>query len=255
MTPEPDRYSHGHDESVLRSHRWRTAENSAAFLLPHLAPGMSILDVGCGPGTISLDLARRVYPGPVLGIDLADDVVDAARHDCDGAAGAHLEFAVGDVYSLDADDASFDVDLGVLKAMAAIHRDDHEAARSILRDVVRHLDILSRSSLRTYVIRLLDLLLLGRFEMALKSATISAAEALSPSIPPYDCSKAMLAAKEMGCERENSERSNPARMSTPLEWMAPLNSTSRSILMIPELPALTVVVIRAGLPKLTIPVL
>lgn len=58
------------------------------------------------------------------------------------------------------DDASFDVDLGVLKAMAAIHRDDHEAARSILRDVVRHLDILSRSSLRTYVIRLLDLLLL-----------------------------------------------------------------------------------------------
>lgn len=58
------------------------------------------------------------------------------------------------------DDASFDVDLGALKAMAAIHRDDHETARSILRDVVRHLDVLSRSPLRTYVIRLLDLLLL-----------------------------------------------------------------------------------------------
>lgn len=58
------------------------------------------------------------------------------------------------------DDASFDVDLGALKAMAAIHRDDHETARAILRDVVRHLDVLSRSPLRTYVIRLLDLLLL-----------------------------------------------------------------------------------------------
>ena len=32
----PDVYTHGHHDSVLRSHRWRTAENSAAYLLPHL---------------------------------------------------------------------------------------------------------------------------------------------------------------------------------------------------------------------------
>jgi len=50
-------YTHGHHDSVLRSHRWRTAENSAGYLLPHLAPGMSLLDVGCGPGTITSDLA------------------------------------------------------------------------------------------------------------------------------------------------------------------------------------------------------
>jgi cyclopropane fatty-acyl-phospholipid synthase-like methyltransferase len=48
-------YTHGHHESVLRSHRWRTAENSAGYLLPHLAPGMNLLDVGCGPGTITAD--------------------------------------------------------------------------------------------------------------------------------------------------------------------------------------------------------
>ena len=81
MATTPDRYSHGHDESVLRSHRWRTAENSAGFLLPHLAPGQRVLDVGCGPGTISADLARRVFPGSVTGIDVADDVIDAARRD------------------------------------------------------------------------------------------------------------------------------------------------------------------------------
>src|SRR5665213_1114293 len=51
-------YTHGHDDSVLRSHRWRTAANSAAYLLPHLAPGLDLLDVGCGPGTITCDLAR-----------------------------------------------------------------------------------------------------------------------------------------------------------------------------------------------------
>src|SRR5262245_65676617 len=56
-------YTHGHHESVLRSHRWRTAENSAAYLLGRLRPGMSLLDVGCGPGTIPADLAARVAPG------------------------------------------------------------------------------------------------------------------------------------------------------------------------------------------------
>jgi len=53
----PDVYTHGHHESVLRSHSWRTAENSAAYLLPHLTPDALILDIGCGPGTITADLA------------------------------------------------------------------------------------------------------------------------------------------------------------------------------------------------------
>lgn len=99
-------YTHGHHESVLRSHRWRTAENSAAYLLPHLAPGLSLLDVGCGPGTITADLARRVAPGLVVGIDAAADVVESAvaNH-----AEPHLAFEVGDVYALDMADDSFDV--------------------------------------------------------------------------------------------------------------------------------------------------
>jgi ubiquinone/menaquinone biosynthesis C-methylase UbiE len=77
--PAPDVYTHGHHESVLRSHTWRTAENSAAYLLPHLASGQSLLDVGCGPGTITADLARRIAPGWVLGIDTSLDVVTQAR--------------------------------------------------------------------------------------------------------------------------------------------------------------------------------
>lgn len=109
----PDTYSHGHHASVLRSHEWRTAENSAGYLLPRLAAGQRLLDVGCGPGTITLDLAERVAPGPVLGIDAAAEVVEraAARAAADRRAAGPQEvrFAVGDVYALDLPDDSFDV--------------------------------------------------------------------------------------------------------------------------------------------------
>lgn len=58
--PRQARYTHGHAEPVLRSHSSRTAENSAAYLLPHLRPGQRLLDLGCGPGTITADLALIV---------------------------------------------------------------------------------------------------------------------------------------------------------------------------------------------------
>ena len=55
-----DVYTHGHHASVVRTHAWRTVENSAAYLVPYLADGQQVLDIGSGPGTISIDLARRV---------------------------------------------------------------------------------------------------------------------------------------------------------------------------------------------------
>ena len=91
-----DVYTHGHHDSVLRSHRQRTAANSAAYLLPSLAPGMSLLDVGCGPGTITADLARLVAPGRVVGVDVSAAVVEEAR-----AAAPGVEFVAGDFRELD----------------------------------------------------------------------------------------------------------------------------------------------------------
>ncbi|MGY1702105.1 methyltransferase domain-containing protein [Geodermatophilus sp. SYSU D00766] len=103
-----DTYTHGHAEPVLQSHRWRTAENSAGYLLPHLRPGLELLDVGCGPGTITVDLARRVAPGRVLGIDVSADPLGEAR-DLAEREGVAVTFAVGDVYALDLPDDAVDV--------------------------------------------------------------------------------------------------------------------------------------------------
>src|SRR5262249_56263311 len=89
---EPMTYTHGHHESVLRSHRWRTVDNSAAYLASRLTPGTSVLDLGCGPGTITADIGRRVAPGRVLGIDASAGVIQDARRDAEGAA--NVEFAL-----------------------------------------------------------------------------------------------------------------------------------------------------------------
>lgn len=105
--PDADVYSHGHHESVLRSHRWRTAENSAAYLLPHLTADDRLLDLGCGPGTITVDLATRVRS--VRGIDASDDVIAAARAAAAERRVANVEFAVGNAYGLDDDAGSVDV--------------------------------------------------------------------------------------------------------------------------------------------------
>jgi SAM-dependent methyltransferase len=109
VTTSRETYTHGHHESVLRSHRWRTAANSAAYLLPHLRPGQDLLDVGCGPGTITVDFAGLVMPGRVVGIDAVEDPLPIARAAAADTGLTNVSFQVGDVYALPFDDASFDV--------------------------------------------------------------------------------------------------------------------------------------------------
>jgi ubiquinone/menaquinone biosynthesis C-methylase UbiE len=126
-------YTHGHHESVLRSHTWRTAENSSAYLLPELRPGQRLLDVGCGPGTITTDLALLVAPGEVVGIDAAADVVAQAQEHARGAGVENLRFEVADLFALGFPDASFDV---VHLHQVLQHLEDPVAALMELRRVL-----------------------------------------------------------------------------------------------------------------------
>lgn len=101
-------YTHGHAESVLRSHRSRTAANSAAYLLPHLAAGQRLLDVGSGPGTITADLVRAVAPGEVVAVEIDQAAAALTRTEL-LAQQCRATVEVGDVTRLRYDDASFDV--------------------------------------------------------------------------------------------------------------------------------------------------
>jgi SAM-dependent methyltransferase len=106
---EVHRYTHGHHESVLRSHRRRTAENSAGYLLAHLRPGLSLLDIGCGPATITADLAARVAPGRVCAVDISAEAVDLARTEVHARNLSNVSFATADVHALEFPDDAFDV--------------------------------------------------------------------------------------------------------------------------------------------------
>ncbi len=101
-------YTHGHAEPVLRSHRWRTAENSAPHLLPRLRPGLTLLDVGSGPGTITADLAGLVAPGRVTALEATEDALALTAAELD-RRGVDADLVVGDVHDLPFPDASFDV--------------------------------------------------------------------------------------------------------------------------------------------------
>ena len=100
-------YTHGHAEAVLRSHRWRTAANSAAYLLPHLHGGQRLLDVGSGPGTITADLARLV--AEVVAVEVSEEAADLTRAELERQEITHATVVVGDVHDLDLADGEFDV--------------------------------------------------------------------------------------------------------------------------------------------------
>lgn len=102
-------YTHGHHESVLRGHQRRTAHDSAAYLLPLLKPGLSVLDIGCGPGTITADLAALVAPGPVTAVDQVDDVLGVARAEIEQRGLSNVSFGTADAHRLDFPDGAFDV--------------------------------------------------------------------------------------------------------------------------------------------------
>jgi SAM-dependent methyltransferase len=103
------RYTHGHHESVVRSHRWRTAANSAAYLLPHLHAGQRLLDVGSGPGTITAELAQLVAPGETTALEINDEAAELTRVELARRGVNGVDVVVGDVHALAFPDDSFDV--------------------------------------------------------------------------------------------------------------------------------------------------
>ncbi|WP_336630802.1 MULTISPECIES: class I SAM-dependent methyltransferase [unclassified Microbacterium] len=100
-------YTHGYHESVLRSHRTRTAQNSAAYLLPHLTPGDHLLDVGAGAGTITADFAEIV--AAVTATEMGEDGLAVTRAELAARGAGGVDLRVADVHALPFPDDTFDV--------------------------------------------------------------------------------------------------------------------------------------------------
>ena len=116
---------------VYQMYAGRTAQTNAAFLLPHLQPGMSVLDVGCGLGSITMGLAECVAPGRVVGVDLDGDAVVKARALAEERGLTNVEFRTGSVYELPFADGAFDA---AFAHMVLMHlADPHRAVAEVFR--------------------------------------------------------------------------------------------------------------------------
>jgi ubiquinone/menaquinone biosynthesis C-methylase UbiE len=107
MSGSREIYTPGYSEPTLRMMLKRTAATHAAFFIPVLHRGMRVLDCGCGPGTITLDLARLISPGEVFGIDLEPTQLRSAQR-LSRQQQVNAWFGVASVYALPFSDGQFD---------------------------------------------------------------------------------------------------------------------------------------------------
>jgi ubiquinone/menaquinone biosynthesis C-methylase UbiE len=125
-------HAHGVTPGLSQDYVDRTADQQAAFLLPYLRPGMDLLDIGCGPGTITLGLAQAVAPGQVTGVDHDATEIESARALAMERGISNVTFQTGNALALafqdGAFDAAFENNLFVHLAQNAV-----QAAREVYR--------------------------------------------------------------------------------------------------------------------------
>jgi len=128
-----DTYAPGYSAPVVAFMAERKAETHAGFFLPQLRPGWRVLDAGCGPGTITLGLARAVQRGLVTGIDIEDSQFVGAREQAEGE-GLNVTFRRASVYEIPFETGTFDA---VFSHALLEHLSDPGAALVELRRVVK----------------------------------------------------------------------------------------------------------------------
>ncbi|KAI1273829.1 S-adenosyl-L-methionine-dependent methyltransferase [Xylaria sp. FL0933] len=110
-----DNYKQGYSACTTATHEKRTAETNAAFLIPHIKKTDHILDVGCGPGTITTGFVKYAPEGTVIGLDMSSDVLERAKKLASEAAvptegPGSVQFVQGNVLEgLPYPDGTFDI--------------------------------------------------------------------------------------------------------------------------------------------------
>ena len=126
---------YGYNVAVIQDqYVGRGAVGVVDFLLPHVKPGLSVLDAGCGPGTITQGLAEIAAPGKVIGCDLEPGMVARAAELAEGKGLDNLSFQVGNILDLPFEDNTFDV---VMSCAVTEHLNEPVKAMSELGRVAK----------------------------------------------------------------------------------------------------------------------
>lgn len=101
-------YTPGHSQNATDFMSKRTVQSYGRFFLPYLTRGISVLDCGCGPGSITLSIAPLVAPGKVVGVDFAASQIERSTRSAMSAGIINAAFHRADCYALPFGDKSFD---------------------------------------------------------------------------------------------------------------------------------------------------
>ena len=130
-------YAPGHKAVHTTHHEWRTAENSAAYLLPHLSklvsqdPNIKLLDVGAGSGTITASLAKYLPEGQIVATDISGEVLGRAKAHAEKIGAHNIAFKEANIFELPFPTASFNV---THASQVLCHLDrPHEALAEMVR--------------------------------------------------------------------------------------------------------------------------
>ncbi|CCG23312.1 methyltransferase [Candida orthopsilosis Co 90-125] len=113
MSNDQAYYGRGFKKSIADTHSWRTVDNSSKFITPVLKPDFKVLDVGSGPGSITIDLAKNYLTsgGSVIGVEPTQELIDTANNLKESTEPSldNVNFQLGSIYELPFEDNTFDL--------------------------------------------------------------------------------------------------------------------------------------------------
>ena len=124
-------YPFGYNPAAVGMMQSRDAANNAALFLKYASPGMKVLDVGCGPGSITAGIAEALAPGQVTGIDIEPSQVALGEELAKSKGLDNCNFETASIFELPYADGCFDAVYGhtilmqfndLAPVLAEIHR-------------------------------------------------------------------------------------------------------------------------------------
>jgi ubiquinone/menaquinone biosynthesis C-methylase UbiE len=128
----------------------RTVAKCCAYMQPHIKPTSRILDVGCGAGSITINFARLVPQGHVVGLDISADSLAQAKSLAQAQGITNVEFRQGDAHAIQGlSEGSFDI---VHAHMVLLHLSDPVKALCEMRRLVRDGGVVAARDVATTIL-------------------------------------------------------------------------------------------------------